>query len=487
MARSGILAQSKPAAATNTVLYRAPIDSSASAVLTVANDGTGSTFDVALKEYDQTLTLDASTYNFHKGDVITSHRFELSAPITLSTTSLSPGDLLTSTNGEKTARFHAFRKPDLTTVYVKADTTIVLTVESSTGTFAVGDTLTKGVSPDDTTALIYDAYVAGGINYVVIGPETVNGAGTSFSDGDSVNATSGGSATISVGGVASATLDFVFSLTTAGGVYGGYYNTPFTLFSDRIYQFDVSDSSMSGLDFRLSQEENGEWGPDGISGTGDDGTEYTTGKTTSGTPGTANAYVQYDFSADSATPETFYFYEGTVGTATNAEYGGANRIINTTVDVTFEEMYVYDLSEAWTTSTDSFLIDNNTYTVSGQTSGKWGYTHSWSGTSLNVFLGSGSAAFAGTETFFDSPALSTATRELATVSSVTAVTDVAAENYIIDGKTNAANVVERVTSLVIGPGQIVVVNSTTQNNAFSLVGFEDISNEVTLRNFVALV
>ena len=38
MARSGILAQLKPASNTLSVLYSAPSDSSASAVLTVAND-----------------------------------------------------------------------------------------------------------------------------------------------------------------------------------------------------------------------------------------------------------------------------------------------------------------------------------------------------------------------------------------------------------------------------------------------------------------
>ena len=47
MANQGILAQSKPAANTDTLLYSAPVDKSASTVLNVANDGTGSTFDVA--------------------------------------------------------------------------------------------------------------------------------------------------------------------------------------------------------------------------------------------------------------------------------------------------------------------------------------------------------------------------------------------------------------------------------------------------------
>ena len=50
MADQGLLGQSKPAGTTNTLLYGAPIAQSASAVLTIANDGTGAAYDVAIKE-----------------------------------------------------------------------------------------------------------------------------------------------------------------------------------------------------------------------------------------------------------------------------------------------------------------------------------------------------------------------------------------------------------------------------------------------------
>ena len=69
----GILAQSKPAANEHS-FYSAPIDSSASAVLNVANDGTGAAIDVALKDYDQKLTVGASTYKLHEGDVISDYQ-----------------------------------------------------------------------------------------------------------------------------------------------------------------------------------------------------------------------------------------------------------------------------------------------------------------------------------------------------------------------------------------------------------------------------
>ena len=101
MAKSGILGQSKPAATTNTILYKAPIDKSASAVLTIANDGTGAAYDIALKDYDQNLTMDASTYLFHEGDVVTNHRFTLDQNFTTSTRSLLVIQLLVQTPRRK--------------------------------------------------------------------------------------------------------------------------------------------------------------------------------------------------------------------------------------------------------------------------------------------------------------------------------------------------------------------------------------------------
>ena len=73
-------------------------------------------------------------------------------------------------------------------------------------------------------------------------------------------------------------------------------------FTDRVYRFNVADS-MSVVRFKLSATVNGEYGPDGYrrSTADDNGTEYTTGKTTNGTAGSSGAYVQYDFSQDKFT------------------------------------------------------------------------------------------------------------------------------------------------------------------------------------------
>ena len=118
MARQGLLGQAKPAGTTNTLLYAAPIDSSASTVLTVAADGGADTYDVALKDYDQRLTLDASTYKLHEGDVVTGYRFNLGTNIPAAS-ALTAGQALTSADGEKKAVFESFYIEPFTTIYVQ--------------------------------------------------------------------------------------------------------------------------------------------------------------------------------------------------------------------------------------------------------------------------------------------------------------------------------------------------------------------------------
>ena len=72
------------------------------------------------------------------------------------------------------------------------------------------------------------------------------------------------------------------------------------------------------------------------------------------------------------------------------------------------------------------------------------------------------------------------------VSSIgTATTALEAQHYIVKDKTNAANNIDKITSIVVGPGQRVIVESATQNNIFSLVGFEDNSTELSVRNYTS--
>lgn len=478
MARQGLLAQSKPNGAA--LLYSAPVDTSASAILKIANDGTGAAYDVALRNFDQDIVVDSANHLLHKGDVITGYRVNIDTAVNAET--FNPGQIFTSSSGESTMKFESFYIPELTNIYVKSVSIRDVSIEAITGDFALGDTITKGTGGDTTTAIVYSS--AGG--FLSIGPSTINGAGTEFTDGDDISSSSGGTATIAVGGVGTASNKFIFSETTIGGTYQRSLSS---LFGDRTYRFDVSDSSMTGLLFKLSETENGEWGPDGLapsdpSDAGDGGTEYTTGKTSNGTAGSASAYVQYDFSANQSLATEMYWYEGDLTTAANANYGGASDLFTTSTDVTYTEFYAYDLVGTWTNSVDTFVVSEITYTVTGQTAGPYGVVSDYTSTDLKVILGPGSAEFAGTNTFFDVPRDNNADRSLVTVSSVTTAKDAIDTNTLIaDSVTNDANNVGTLTSLVIGPGQRVHVSSATQNNVFTLIGFEDGSSEYTTRVF----
>ena len=485
MAKSGILGQSKPAATTNTILYKAPIDKSASAVLTIANDGTGAAYDVALKDYDQNLTMDASTYLFHEGDVITNHRFTLDQNFTTSTP-ISPGDTITSADAEKKAKFHGFYIPEFTTINVKAIDLTIITTESQSGDFNLGDTITKGSAPNTTTAVLYDTYVSGSNRILIVGPRTLNGTGTEFAAADALASSSGGSTTISTGGVAgSATNEFVFS--TDASTYGFYHRTLsdflLTFTADRAYRFDVSDSSMASKVLKLSSTVNGEYGPDNdAAATGDNGVEYTDGKTTNGTAGSSGAYVQYDFSVGTP-PSVLYWYEGTTGGNAGAAYGGDDRGISIGTSFFYNQIYVYDIEGTWT-NTDTFTVGENSYQLTGQTSGKWGVVRDYTSTALKIILGPGSSDFAGSDVILDSPLKAGAARSFATISSIaTATTALEDKHYIAKDVTNGNNEIDRITSLVIAPGQRLIVESATQNNVFSLVGFEDNSTELTVRNY----
>ena len=488
MADQGLLGQSKPAATTNTVLYSAPIDASASAVLHIMNDGTGAAYDLAIKDSDQKLTLDASTHNLHKGDLVTGYRVAVNTPIA-KTGVLSAGQKVETDDKEKDFYFESFYIPTYTEIFVKKFAIRSIAIESITGTFVVGETISTATSPNDTVATVYG--VSAGV--VLIGPSTINGSGSEFAAGNSITASGGATATISTGGVGTANNEFTFSTTTAGGTYNMFLGnsnlgtSDLVSFKDRAYRFNVADASMNGLLFRLSTTINGEYGPDNdAAATADNGTEYTTGKTTNGTAGNAGAYIQYDLSANASIGSSIYFYDGNTGSNAGAGYGGHDRFISISSDFTFKDFYIYNKTGTLVNSTDSFTISATTYTITGQTTGPYGYIRSYSGTTAYVIKGTNSADFAGSDTFQDSPKLATADRGVVTVSSVTvAATALENENYITKDKTLSANATERITSLVIGPGERLIIESATQNNVFNLIGFEDGTTSFPVRTFGA--
>jgi len=124
---AGKLAAAKPAATTNTTLYQCPITQSASTVLEVCNQsGSSATYRAALRNYNQVLTLDSSSYAFRKGNVITDYKLTISPGIP--TADFDPGDVV------------------VYNVKVEPIGQVSIDSTSQVGTFALGDTVTGAIT-----------------------------------------------------------------------------------------------------------------------------------------------------------------------------------------------------------------------------------------------------------------------------------------------------------------------------------------------------
>ena len=485
MAKQGILAKSKPSGATNTLLYSSSVETSASTVLTVNEQGgSGTTYDVALKNYDQKMTLGASNYLLHEGDVITGYLMTLNTALP-ATANLTGGTTITSSSGEDTFKFESFYIPPFTEIVVKKRAVRAVTIESVSGTFAVGETFVTGSGGNTATATIYAVAQGSGSTIVSIGPTTLAGSGSEFAAGDSITASGGATGTIATGGIGTANNEFTF--TESGGTEQMYLGVTLTVFTDRTYRFNVADSTMSGVLFKISTTVNGEYGPDGdFTATSDNGTEFTTGKTTNGTAGSSGAYVQYDFTQDSSLTGSLYVYEGTTSANAGAGYGGSDRYLTTSDAFTYTQLYVYDITGTWTNSTDTFLFGGVTYTITAQTAGAYGFIRSYSGTTAYVIKGTGSADFTTSSTFQDCPKLAGASRTAVTVSSIdVASTAVETQEYLRKDNTLAADSAEEIKSLVIGPGERLIVECAAAEANFVLIGFEDASTGFPTRTYAA--
>ena len=147
---AGRLAASKPGATTNTVLYRTPIDRSASTVLNVCNQsGSGVTYRAALRDYEQVLHLDGlntSAYKFAKGNPITGYKITLNPGFQDS--NAIPGTTFNTTNGATATILDVF-KPTSEVVYyaqVKPISSLAIDGDSTAGTLQAGETITGSVS-----------------------------------------------------------------------------------------------------------------------------------------------------------------------------------------------------------------------------------------------------------------------------------------------------------------------------------------------------
>ena len=153
---AGRLAAKKPGATTNTVLYRCPTTVTGSTVVNVCNQsGSGASYRMALRDYDQVLHLDGpesenggseSSYKFVKGNPISAYKLTLNPGFTFS--DAIPGTEFLSTNAATGKILDIFKPTGTVTYYTKVlpISSTQYQADSLAGTFAAGETITGGTS-----------------------------------------------------------------------------------------------------------------------------------------------------------------------------------------------------------------------------------------------------------------------------------------------------------------------------------------------------
>lgn len=153
---AGRLAAKKPAATTNTVLYRCPTTVTGSTVVNVCNQsGSAATYRMALRDYDQVLHLDgpesangglASSYKFTKGNPISAYKLTLLPGYQF--TDAIPGTEFLTTNGASAKILDVYKPINDVTYYaiVQNVTNIALAANTLAGVFSGGETVTGSVS-----------------------------------------------------------------------------------------------------------------------------------------------------------------------------------------------------------------------------------------------------------------------------------------------------------------------------------------------------
>jgi hypothetical protein len=317
--------------------------------------------------------------------------------------------------------------------------------------------------------------------------------------------------------------EFVYDLTNTG-VYK-WSSTSLELNSGRSYRFTQTDTSNTAHPLRFS---------DSMSGS----PLYTSGVTTTGTPGSAGSYTQIDLSGSSLT--TIY----TLSTTTGEVSYGSQFSINS--DPNYTEIFVYEVS-ALPNALDTFTSGKTTsvtQTISYVSPAPFGYVQDFTGTSLKVSLPSTSSSFATVSTaitgsngantltvasatglalgmavsgtnvgtnavitdisgltitvsvanssavsttgtfnhrFYDTPLIAAGTRSFAQGSSYA---DINVADYILYDKAITANALDKTTSIVVGPGQSLMVYSTLATVAYTVNGFEDSTTDWTTVHYV---
>lgn len=471
---------------TKSVVYRSGGYSTASTVVTACSQGgTSAQLFMALRDYDQSLTLDAATYLLHEGNVVTGYSVTLDQ--TISRTAITPGTKLYDQTSEKSFYYHDVVPAGLQNLNVKAVALTPITFEAQIqGTFAVGEELTNG----SATAYIYDVQniddttTAGVIESVVWVGDI---AGGTFSDGDTISVVATGvSATIAATGVGTAINHFVYEYadsTTPDYQLFQIANT-LPLLTDRTYRFDLSDASLTGLDIKFSTQLNGEWTPGGVA--------YTTGVTLNGTIGSAGAYLEIDMPNSGLTAgNSLYLYEATTGTAANEEFGSeitgaSNSAFSVSDQFTYNGILIYDLSGGDLVINDVFTAGATTYAVTAVNTGAYGYVRRWvpAGPTLHVVLGYNSADFTTSDTFQDSPNEVGADRNPVGITAVTASNETTTDQMIAYQQPFTNNLIQTYPGIVVGHGNSLVVWSNGAPVSVTVNGFTDSTTDWAPTNYI---
>jgi hypothetical protein len=467
--KTGALANLKPTAATETTLFKNDVNSSTTGTVIVNCDNTGAdTYNISLRRWDQELTLDAATYKLHRGDIVSNTKFTLSASIPLA--DAIPGTKFTSTDGEKCAYLLDVVDPATTTYEVRFKSIIPFTLEnvadgasSVNPDFANGETVTNG---SGVSGVVYEN-IPGTENDSVLWVGDITGG--TFAAGDVLTGgSSTTSGTISVGGIAAAEGLFVFNDGAGGTVFQINSENQPELLTDRVYRFDVSDSSMTGKDLRFS---------DSAGGTNSGQTEFTTGKTTSGTAGSGGAYVQYDLSGAELVSQWYPF------DFADANYDDDSQYFVFSEEYTFNEVWVYNqvdeglkTVDGWII-TDAFTYRDVTYAVDAIAGDSWGTILDWDSANSKAYItnGPGSALWVGTDTFLDAPRQTATTKATATINSVS---NTSPADVIINSDAIAQSTSEERKGIILGPGQQIKVEATNGRCNFIFDAFQDTVSEI---------
>ena len=231
-----------------------------------------------------------------------------------------------------------------------------LTVTGGAGidTSATGTTLTLAVDSTVVTESSTDTLTNKSIN---LANNTVTSTlaqlNTAVSDATLVDLDDSQTLTNKVINFENNTAIVVYVVTESGGNFliDGEANATISFRPGVVHRFDVSDSSVSSHPFVLSETS--------------EGTAYTTGRTASGSQGSANAYIQFTVDAD--TPDNLYYYcsshsgmGGKIGVFGSTLEGGSGLTITGNSIAVDATVITGQANEGTADNNDVILIYDNT-------------------------------------------------------------------------------------------------------------------------------